>query len=506
MPSASLPADAAGSDLSGGTMASASAPADATGSDLSGGTMASASAPADAAGSDSVARTMPSASAPAGAGDQPAGVGAAQQSGRRDVAKRPRLPGGIRGAAGGVLFWGLLAGVFAAQLAIVAKSLPLLAPDSLHYYARALVYAGVDRAEAFAAANAAGAPWGWRIDTISQMFDWDLVAPRVVLPALAAPFAPWLGWRSLLVISIPAAAAVFGLIAWAVRRRFGAIPALATAILAIGCRDWFYFLVAGLTESLSALLFALALGAAWRYRLNRRAQAGRAQAGRAQAGRAQAGRAPGWGAGVGWLAAAVAASGLFAFTRQAALIPAGALAVAFVGEWVRTRRFRNSWLAPAAAIVGTSAACQLYQALRYPFDQGQQLMEQTGQDTIGAALAHMPGRLLTVLKWAIGAFAQHDPVMLLAGGLGALGLVLCWRRLEAHLALGAALGGLAYQAANGALQTALRYCEPGLFAYALLVGAVLARIALRWRRHRDGAKGWPEGSDHVQGDGGALAD
>ncbi|MDR2454474.1 MAG: hypothetical protein LBD51_08065, partial [Bifidobacteriaceae bacterium] len=177
-----------------------------------------------------------------------------------------------------------------------------------------------------------------------------------------------------------------------------------------------------------------------------------------------------------WLAGAAAGIVLFAFTRQAALIPAGALGLAFVGEWVKTRRWRNSWLAPAATIVGASAACQLYQAVRYPFDQAAQLMEQTGTATLGQALARAPRRLWAVVKWAFGAFAQDDQIMIVFGALAAVGLVVCWNRVEAHLALGAVLGGMVYQAANGTMQTGLRYCEPGFFAYALLVGAALAAL------------------------------
>jgi hypothetical protein len=58
-------------------------------------------------------------------------------------------------------------------------------------------------------------------------------------------------------------------------------------------------------------------------------------------------------------------------------------------------------------------------------------------------------------------------------------LVVAWRRVEVHLALGAGLAGLIYQAVNGSTQLEFRYLEPGFLAYALAVGALFAHLAAR---------------------------
>jgi chromate transport protein ChrA len=350
----------------------------------------------------------------------------------------------------------VVAGWFTNLLWMV-KTLPLLAPDSLYYYGRALLYAGYSRTQAWEIANALGEPHNWRVSSVERMFDWDLVEPRVVYSALAAPLVRQMGWNGMLVVSIGAALLLYLLMAWALWYRFGPGPALAAILVVLSCRTWFRFAVSGLTESLSALFLALALGAVWLYRRSRRGPSKR------------------WS----WvyLVAAATATVLFCFTRQAALIPAAALAAAYLGEWIRTRRWRNSWLAASATIVGAAAACQLVQLMLFPFDQAEQLMTETGASNLGEALAVAPTRLLGIIEGHLRSFAVHDVGMFAAIGLSALALVLCWRRVEVHLFGGAILAGLVYQAANATTRTGLRYCEPGFFIYALVLGTLFAWFA-----------------------------
>jgi hypothetical protein len=173
------------------------------------------------------------------------------------------------------------------------------------------------------------------------------------------------------------------------------------------------------------------------------------------------------------------ATAVFAFTRQAQLIPAGALFVAWLGESIRSRRARNSWLAPAAVIVGTSAATQLLQMALYPgFSQRDQFFAETGADNAAEAVAAIPLLVARLLYRDYLRFRVEDSMMLVFCLLVAIGLVVCWRRVEAWLCLGAIAGGLVYNIANGN-PTHLRYFQPGWICALLLVAALLAHISSR---------------------------
>ncbi|MDR0626674.1 MAG: hypothetical protein LBG11_05355 [Bifidobacteriaceae bacterium] len=268
--------------------------------------------------------------------------------------------------------------------------------------------------DAFATANAAGAVNGWRVESVEHMFDWNLVEPRVVYSFLSAPFVRHFGWHGMLVVSISAAALFFGLMAWALRRRFSTLAGLATMVLVLACSTWFYYAVAALTESLSALWFALALGAAWRYRCGRSIKTAN---GPSEA-MAETGSPRGW-----------------------------------------------LWL---------TAACQVFQVLVYPYSPEQEWLLQTGWQVDQHDLIGVVQRLITVVRHGAISFLASDSAMAMAVLLLVIALLVGWRRVETHLAFGALAGGLVYQAINGALSTGLRYCEPGWFAYVLAIGALMA--------------------------------
>jgi hypothetical protein len=369
----------------------------------------------------------------------------------------------------------VLAAAFVLATVAAARSRTLLAADSLYYYGRSLVYAGYSREDALAMANAAGSSIGARVDSVERMFDWSLVEPRVLYSLLSAPFVRPLGWHGLLVVSITANLAFFALLAWALRRRYGTLVGLVTTLLVMCGTTWFFFATAALTESLSALLFALALGAAWRSRNSGQAEPG------PRAGPTERHRPWKWGRRQTWLAVAALAMVAFAFTRQAQLIPAGALFAAWLGEWARVKRWRNSWLAPAAVIVGASAACQVLQMVVYPYDPGPEWRSQTDSSG-GEGLTEMIWHVGAVVKRGLTEFVYRDPGMTVAVLLLAVSLVACWRRAEVHLAVGALAAGFVYQLLNGSVRTALRYCQPGWFAYALAVAAALAWFGSRVSR------------------------
>ncbi|MDR1798620.1 MAG: GtrA family protein, partial [Bifidobacteriaceae bacterium] len=287
--------------------------------------------------------------------------------------------------------WLLFGGILAAEFAIIyvgtAVLRDLFTPDGAYYYARTLRFLGWSEADAYAEVASVARP-GWHIADQQMMFHYDLVRPRVVLPLLSAPFVALFGHAGLAVVPGLATVVFFGLAAWVLGRRYGLVAGLATVGLTLACSTWFYFDVAMLTESLSALWLLLTIGCVWAY-WRRKGQAvplpgagpGGARWGKAACGGpAPVGAAPGTedrlagGATVveigrpagWWLVGAAACVVALSFTRQTQLIPAGAFFVAWLGEWVRVRRARNRLALPGGVVVGTCAATQLLQLVAYP--------------------------------------------------------------------------------------------------------------------------------------------
>jgi hypothetical protein len=370
-------------------------------------------------------------------------------------------------------------------------------PDGIYYYARALRFTGLSEAAAYAEVARVGDALGYHYDNPEMMFHFDLVVPRLVHPLLAAPWVAWFGHAGMLVPTITGTAVFFGGTAWALAARYGRAIALGTSLIAMAGWHWFFFSVVTQPEGLAALWFAGALFAAVRYRRARRATAGAPSADAAQAaGKAASAAAaladqppaaglPGLAGGAGaggrnrergwwWLVVAGAFMLAFGFTRQAQLIPAGALFVVWLGEWVRSRRMRNSWLVPAAVIVGVNAASQLFQLLMFSgFSQRDQFLKETGTDNTADAIRVIPRLARRIFTQDFNWFAASDAVMLVFCLLVGIGLVACWRRVEAHLCLGAIAGALIYNISNGN-PTALRYFQPGWICAVLLAAAVLA--------------------------------
>lgn len=353
-------------------------------------------------------------------------------------------------------YWAVVGFAFAVSLVHAQRTTLMAAQDSMHYYARALLYAGTSRDEAFALVTDKSYSLGWNQGLTPEiLFDWDLVRPRVVYPALATPFVKAFGWSGMTLTSIALAVVLYALMAWVLRRRFGTVPALAALAVVFGCQAWFFYAVAPLTEGLSALTLAGMVGAAWLYRRARHRRR--------------------WL----YLVAAGVLAVVFAFTRQAQLIAAGAFSVVWVGEWIRSRRARNSWLAPSATVVGVSAATQVYQLLVYPFDQLAHMQSKVGGESFWETLAAAPYHLYTATKFDFRLAVEDDPGMAFAMFVLLGAMIYCWRRPEIHLACGAVLAGMIYQGVNGSIRLEFRYLEPGLFLYALAGAAFMAALARR---------------------------
>jgi hypothetical protein len=205
-----------------------------------------------------------------------------------------------------------------------------------------------------------------------------------------------------------------------------------------------------LTESLSALWGALILVAAWQYQRRR-----------------------GW-APVVWMVLLTVVSG---FTRQASLIPAVALLAAwFFAVVLRSRP--NRWGVPALAVTATSVGVQLLQNRLFPtfsqVDQARQFQANTRSGSLGDALLGAPKLAAHIVQHDLVVIGQSDPALLVLITLGALSMIVFWRRSESHMLLGALIGIAVYNVATGT-PVAFRYAMPGLVFFAASAALLIAR-------------------------------
>lgn len=341
----------------------------------------------------------------------------------------------------------MVASTFIATYVSVVTARPLFAPDSRYYAAMALWFGGTSKQEAARQVTELSARSGWETPPVETLFGWGLVQPRVVLPALSMPFVKLWGISGLAVVPALALAALIGVLTWAMARRYGGAAAAATVVVMMCSPLIMFYGSAMLTESLSALLGALALLAAWQYQ-----------------------RRGGWRPVV-WMVALTVVSG---FTRQATLIPAGAFITAWLVAVVLRRR-PNGWGVPALAVGVTSVAVQLLQSALFPtFSQLDQFKAKTGANSVGDALLGAPGLAWRIARTDLSGIASADHALLVLITLSALSMVVFWRRAESHLLLGAILGTELYAVTNGT-PTAFRYAMPGLVFFAASVALLIAR-------------------------------
>jgi len=243
-----------------------------------------------------------------------------------------RLVGRLSGARSGLLLATVVVSTFVVTYGSVVRFKPLFAPDSTYYGAMAVWFGGSSKQEAIRQVTEMRRQSGWPTPplVVDRLFGWGLVQPRVVLPALSAPFVRIWGIDGLVVVPGLAMAALVGVLTWMLVRRWGRLPAVAVVVLVMCSPKIMFYGSAMLTESLSALWGALILVAAWRYQRRR-----------------------GWQPVV-WMVLLTVISG---FTRQASLIPA----TAFLAAWffaVLLRSRPNRWGVPALAVTVTSVAVQ----------------------------------------------------------------------------------------------------------------------------------------------------
>lgn len=341
----------------------------------------------------------------------------------------------------------IVGAVFLAAYASVLKHSPQYAPDTRYYAGMALWFGGTDQDAARDLVAEHTARSGWETPATDELFGWGLVQPRVVYPLLSVPFVWLMGIEGMLVVPLLAMAAVVGLLTWMLYRRYGLASALVPVLLVVASHHLIFFGTAMLTESLTALWAVLMLAVVWRYHSDPRRRY------------------------LGFLVLLVL---LMAFTRQATLIPAGALVAAWLGAALVRDRPRR-WMWPAITVTATTVAAQVTQTLVFPtFSQTNQFLRATGTDSLTEALAAAPRLMRHILETDLQAYMRSDRALLALIVLSVIAIVVLWRRPESHLLLGAMAGIAVYNVTNGT-PTAFRYAMPGLVFFAVAVAALIAR-------------------------------
>ena len=341
----------------------------------------------------------------------------------------------------------LVASAYTISYLATIQTRDLFVPDTRYYAAMSLWYGGTSQEDAARQVAAHSALFGWESPGPDQLFGWGLVQPRVVYPALSMPFVKMFGIPGLAVVSGVAMALLLCALLLLLARRYGQLAALGPVLMICVSVQLMYYGTAMLTESLSALWSVLLLGVAWRYV-----------------------RTPTL-TGVALLIGLTVLSG---FTRQATLIPAGAMVMAwFCAALLRQRP--NPWRVPAITVGGTAIGLQFAQFWLFPgFSQLNQLKMKTGADTLGEALRGVPALALEIVRADVTNLAPVDRPLLVLLALGLISMVIFWRRTESHMLLGALLAYELYNVTNGT-PTAFRYGMPALAFVAASVALLLSR-------------------------------
>lgn len=390
---------------------------------------------------------------------EPGGQGRVEGRGLRD-----RWRGAVAWCARPeVALWAILGGAFVARYVSVLRTKPLFAPDSQYYVGMSLRFSGLSRAEAYERAIRVPLENGWTPTTQEAMFGWDLVTPRVVLPLLSAPFTRAFGPYGMAVVTAVATFGMVALVLVVARRRYGLAAALVPVFLVLASSYLMFYGSALLTESLTAVWSACVLLAVWWYQRTGLRRA---------------------------LVLAASLTVVFAFTRQATFIVAGAVVVAWLAALV-LRQDHRRWRAPALVVGGTALGTQLLQMVLFPgFSQVNQFLAKTGTDSLAEALAAAPRLAWRIFRRDMENFMLADRALLVLIGLSAIAVVLRWRDSSSHLLIGAFAGIVLYNVTNGT-PTAFRYAMPGLVFYVL---AVAGLISLALPRSLRAAPEPPDGS------------
>lgn len=326
---------------------------------------------------------------------------------------------------------------------------PQYIPDARYYLAMSLWYGGASQQDAAARVQAHSLKFGFPAPGVDQLFGWGLVQPRVVMPALSAPFVKLWGPDALAVVPGIAFALFVLVVLTLLIRRYGSVAAVGAMLLFLASSRMAYFSSMAGTESLVALFVAITLILGWRYV-----------------------RSP----SRPLLAAIVLVTVITAFTRQSTLIPAGAFFMAWLGSAIIHRK-PAVWRAPAIATVFTAVSVQLLQSAMFPsFSQANQFMAKTGTDSLMGAILASPRLALRIWQTDVRSAQAVDTALMVLLFVSLVSMLVLWRHTESHLLLGALLAYEVYSVTNGT-PTLFRYGMPGLVFVLSSVALLLARMS-----------------------------
>lgn len=356
--------------------------------------------------------------------------------------------GWVERKSSALLTWVIVAVSFILGYASYLRFKPSFVPDSRYYLAFAFWFGGDTQQQAHDKVVAFAANYGISVPDTKALFGWGLVQPRVMLSLIAAPAVRVFGPFGLAMTTGFITLVLTVLLTLVIMRRYGNTAAAVTLAVINASTYVMWYNSAMLTESLSAVWSVLIVLVAWRFQHTRQ-----------------------W-----WLLGALAlVTALSAFTRQATLIDAGALLMAWVLGSLFERR-NSPWMWPAIVVTVASLGCQLLQTIVFPFSQSNQFEAVTGTHSLPAALLASPKVAYHILHNDLQNFAGDDRSLLFFVVMSVVGMVLFFRREESHLLFGAILAIAVYNVTNGT-PTAFRYAIPGLVFYALVFAMLISRTA-----------------------------
>lgn len=368
----------------------------------------------------------------------------------------------------------LLALTVGSTLASWAKKAPTFAPDTRYYASMALHTAGYSEEHARNVVARFTEAHGYPTPPTKILFGWNLVGPRIVYPTLSAPFVRVLGLKGMLVVPFVGILLSVLIMFATLRRKMSAGAALVPVVLFLASSHMMTYATWMLTEGLAMLLVA---ATAFLWPLEGRPVTRRAL----------------WGIFV--------LMTLLAFTRQSSLIPAAAVSLAWLGSAISARSPRTVWLAPAAVTAGSALGWQVAQGLLWPgFSIVHQWKVKTHAGSVLGALEGTPHLLRTIVHSdVINLIGNNDIALLALLTLSLVAAVVRVRHADGQLLIGALLGDVIYNVANGT-PTQFRYGEPGMVFLLLGVG-MLMQLALRSAVDPAPADGEVEERAEQHGDG-----
>jgi len=342
------------------------------------------------------------------------------------------------------LYWVSLAVVFGVAATYQFKRFgPLAGPFSQSYLVRSLRLSGVSEAQALEAAR--GLVGGDAAASSAEaLVGYQAATAHPVYPLLGAPLARLFGAWGLQAVTLFCAVVLAVVVARLLKDRYGFGLALGLMSLGLIGSGWLSTALTLGPDSMASLLAATSVAAVWWERTH---------------------------PSLRLLALAAMSAFVACLTAPVILVVIGALLSCYTASALRWRNWRVVWRRGLVATVAGTVAAHLLQLILW---QGSHLFNQqpSASGTPGGQLANViPITSLTSVKRTGWQLLTQPGAGTVLAVIILVGLVFCWRSMEARLAAGAALGAQIY-----AVLTSQFAAGPWLLALvpALMLAAHLA--------------------------------